>query len=65
MPRTVNGTGHCAHNGRVVVFLKDGRAFERAAAEAWLPYDVVEEVRDIARDTSYPNTYVAESVLLG
>ena len=55
----------CAHNGRVVVFLKDGRAFERAAAEAWLPYDVVEEVRDIARDTSYPNTYVAESALLG
>ena len=56
----------CSHNGRVVVFLKDGTSFERLARDEWQPYDVVGEVGDIAHDANtYPNTYVAESVLLG
>ena len=56
----------CSHNGRVVVFLKDGTSFERLSRDEWQPYDVVGEVGDIAHDANtYPNTYVAESVLLG
>ena len=56
----------CSHNGRVVVFLKNGTSFERLAIDEWQPYDVIGEASNFARDDpAYSDTYVAESVLLG
>ena len=61
-PPTVTNTrvvkSACAHKGRLVVFLSNGRAFERANDGSWYPYEVAEGVS--------PNPlFVAESVILG
>ena len=48
----------CAHKGRLVVFLSNGRALERANDGSWYPYEV-------AFPTSHIGNFVAESVILG
>ena len=74
IPYADSAVGHaCAHNGRVIVFLTSGEAFERAAAGTWSAYDLADEARDIVgRFESIsswlgPSAYefVAQSVLLG
>ena len=51
-------TSACAHKGRLVVFLSNGRALERANDGSWYPYEV-------AFPTSHIGNFVAESVILG
>ena len=46
----------CAHKGRLVVFLSDGTACERANDGSWSPYEVDPE---LAHDD------LVESVILG
>ena len=48
-------TSACARNGRLVVFLLYGTAFERANDGSWSPYEVAE----------VPPAGVSESVILG
>ena len=55
----------CTHNGRLVVFLKNGTARERAAAGDWSAYDLADEARDIVADTPGYIDYMAQTVLLG
>ena len=49
----------CAHKGRLVVFLSNGRAFERANDGSWYPCEVA-----AGELTYYANVRVA-SVILG
>ena len=62
-PPTVTNTrvvkSACAHKGRLVVFLSNGRAFERANDGSWYPYEVA-----AVGVTYYANVGVA-SVILG
>ena len=53
--RTVNSA--CAHKGRLVVFLSDGTACERANDGSWSPYQVA------AGGLGHYN--LVESVILG
>ena len=48
----------CAHKGRLVVFLSNGRAFERANDGSWYPYEVA------AGGLTYAN-FQATPVILG
>ena len=73
IPYAGSAVGHaCAHNGRVIVFLTSGEAFERAAAGTWSAYDLADEARNLVADsvqvgwnTSGDIDFVAQSVLLG
>ena len=58
----------CAHEGRVVVFLWNGKAFERAAGGSWSLYTRAEAYRcniDGTRRLIYKKRCVSGSVLLG
>ena len=58
----------CAHEGRVVVFLWNGKAFERAAGGSWSLYTRAEANRcniDGTRRLIYKKRCVSGSVLLG
>ena len=58
----------CAHEGRVVVFLWNGKAFERAAGGSWSLYTRAEAKRcniDGTRRLIYKKRCVSGSVLLG
>ena len=46
----------CAHKNRLVVFLSDGTACERANDGSWSPY---------AEGISHTSSFVVESVILG
>ena len=72
IPYADSAVGHaCAHNGRVIVFLTSGEAFERAAAGTWSAYDLSDEAREVVGGTSQTFVesssidYMAQSVLLG
>ena len=49
-------TSVCAHNGRLVVFLSSGRAFERANDGSWSPLEFAAALSD---------DDLVESVILG
>ena len=49
-------TSACAHKGRLVVFLSNGTAWERANDGSWSPYEVAE---------GCGHDDLAESVILG
>ena len=49
-------TSVCAHNGRLVVFLSDGTACERANDGSWSPYEVA---------GGFGGGDIVESVILG
>ena len=51
-------TSACAHKGRLVVFLSNGKGFERANDGSWYPYEVA------AGGLTYAN-FQAAPVILG